>query len=90
MGPVADAAVASRACLQPSLGDREWPGHRVYLWTSTEAGWLWARRRFPRPPAVIQATLVLGDCLDLGNALNVERFISDVHRELQDVLCEER
>jgi len=66
----------------PSSGAGEWLGHGVYFWTAEDAAWVWATRFFGEKAAVVEATLVLGHCLDLDQMSEEGRFLREVGAEL--------
>lgn len=50
----------------PSTKDHEWLGHGVYFWLyAPKRGEEWARKDYPDNPAVIEADIHLGRCLNL-------------------------
>lgn len=66
---------------EPSTGLNEWLGHGVYFWSKVDAAWLWGERCHKRC-AVVEASLVLGYCLDLDNPDPLTDFLRDVGAEL--------
>lgn len=78
--------VLAGADFVPSVGQGEWLGHGVYFWTDEKMAWWWADNRKLKSPAVIEARIILGYCLDLTNVLAVRAFVSAVHRKLVDDL----
>ncbi len=65
----------------PSISEDEWYGHGFYFWTEPEFAWEWAEQRYPKSPAVIEATIVLGYFLDIDNLAKYEPLLSAVlHR----------
>jgi hypothetical protein len=81
-------AILGGAQFEPSGGDGEWLGHGVYFWTHASMAWWWADVRKLKSPAVLEAKIVPGYCLDLTNGLQFGPFIAAVHARLIDELTE--
>lgn len=67
--------ILHRQTFQASTGAGEWLGHGVYFWTTSSMAWWWAMRKSPKSPAVLQATLVLGVCLDCTDMASFEALL---------------
>lgn len=80
------ARLVAGAPFTPSLGNGEWLGHGVYFWTDEAMAWWWADNKKFKSPAVVEARIVLGYCLDLTNAVAVGSFVAAVHQKLLDEL----
>lgn len=62
------ANILKTRTFQISRKHADWLGDGVYFWEGTYRADEWAHEHFPAEPAVIQARIKLGECLDLCDA----------------------
>ena len=55
----------------------------VFIFSEKEFAWLWAEKKHRKLPAVIEATIVLGYCLDIDNYTKFGELLNSAFRQIE-------